>query len=241
MMKKIFPIVFVLISHSVQSQDIISIMHAANAKNFRKSLSFVQQTEFYRNDSLIRQATWHEVIVYPDNLRIDINDLSRGNSLLFVKDSFYNFQNSQLKTKVRQPHDLLFLLGGMYSFPLQAVYMRMKEAGYNTDKSFETIWKGMKVVVIGTDKEEKQSSQFWVDKERLVVVRILDNKDGQQSEIVCSDHIKIGKSWCETKVELYVNGKIRQTEKYSGIQENISIDMDYFNPYKFGQVKFWKQ
>ncbi len=240
-MKKITPVVFILISLVAHSQDIVTKMYTANAKDFRKSLSFVQQTEFYRNDSLIRTATWHEVLVYPDKLRIDINDLSKGNSLFFVNDSFYNFQNSELKSKSYQPHELLFVLGGMYSFSLDEVFKRLTAIGYNTDKSFETTWNGKKAIVVGTDKEEAESNQFWVDKEKLVIVRILNNKDGQKTEIICSEYIKLGNNWCETKIEMYINGKLRQTEKYNNVKENITVDMEYFNPYKFGQIKFWNQ
>jgi hypothetical protein len=238
-MEKIILLVFILISSVAQSQDFVAKMYTANAKDFRKSLSFVQQTEFYRNDSLMRTATWHEVLVYPDKLRIDINDVSKGNSLFFVNDSFYNFQNSELKSRSYQPHDLLFVLGGMYSFSLDAVLKRLKAIGYNTDKSFEAMWKGIKVVVVGTDKEETESNQFWVDKEKLVTVRILNNKDGQKTEIRCEDYIRLGNNWCETKIEMYINGKLRQTEKYTNVQKDIIVDMEYFNPYKFGQVKFW--
>ncbi|MBK8608485.1 MAG: hypothetical protein IPL84_00610 [Chitinophagaceae bacterium] len=73
----------------------------------------------------------------------------------------------------------------------------------------------------------------------MVTVRILNNKQGQQSEIICGDHLELGKGWCEANIEFYVNGKLRQTEKYRNLKQNFSINMDYLDPYKMGQVKFW--
>ena len=240
-MKKIMVAFLISIAGSLHAQEIVQQMYSNHAKNFRKSLSFIQQTSMYRNDSLIRKATWYEVLVYPDKLRIDIDNPSSGNSIFFVNDSVYRFQNSELKKTGYQPHDLLFLLGGMYSFPLDTVYKKLKAMGYNINKTFETTWKGKKVVVIGTDKEETESNQFWVDKEKLVAVRILNNKDGQKTETLCEDYLQLGDNWCETSIEFYLNGKLLQTEKYSDLKVNVPIDMEYLNPYKFGQVKFWNK
>lgn len=238
-MKKILPAFFICLAVSTHAQDIVQQMYTKYAKNFRKSLSFVQQTATYRNDSLIKTTTWYEVLIYPDKLRIDIDKPADGNAIFFVNDSVYRAQNGQVKNIGYQPHDLLFVLGGMYSFPLDKVYPKLKAIGYNTDKSFETIWKGRKVIVTGTDKEEIESNQFWVDKEKLVTLRILNNKDGQKTETICADYIPLGANLCETSIEFYINGKLRQTEKYAEIKENIKVDMGYLDPYKMGQVKFW--
>jgi hypothetical protein len=240
-MKKLLAILLVCNSFVSYAQDIVQQMYTRHAKNFRKSLSFVQQTNMYRNDSLIRKSTWYEVLVYPDKLRIDIDDPAKGNALFFVNDSLYRFQDGQLKSTGYQPHDLLYVLGGMYSFPLDKVYPKLKAIGYNIGKSFETIWKGRKVIVVGTDKDETESNQFWIDKEKLVTVRILNNKDGEKTETLCEDYIQLGSNLCETSIEFYMNGKLRQTEKYTDVKQNVNIDMQYLDPYKMGQVKFWNK
>ena len=237
-MKKIMVIFLLCIAAGSHAQDIIQKMYLVHANNFRKSLSFVQQTTMYQNDSLTRIATWYEVLVYPDKLRIDIEDPAKGNTWFFVNDSVFSFQKGQLKSKGYQPHDLLFLLGGMYSFSLDTVYRKLKAIGYDTGKTFETTWKGRKVIVVGTDKAETESNQFWVDKEKLVTLGILNNKDGKKTEILCDDYIKLGNNWCEITMEMYINGKLRQTEKYTDIKENVAVDMEYLDPYKMGQVKF---
>jgi hypothetical protein len=238
-MKKIMVFFLLSCSINIHAQDIIKQMYATHATGFRKNLSFIQQTAFYRNDSLIKKATWYEVLVYPDKLRIDIDNPADGNAIFYVNDSAYRFQKSELKNKSLQPHDLLFVLGGMYSFTLDIVYKKLKAIGYNINKTFETTWKGQKVIVAGTDSLETESNQFWIDKEKLVVVRILNNKDGQKTEIHCDDYIKLGNHWCETSIEFYVNGKLRQTEKYRELKENFTLEMEYLNPYKFGKVNFW--
>lgn len=239
-MRRILPAFFICLAVNTHAQDVVHQMYLKYSKNFRKSLSFIQQTDTYRNYSLIKTATWYEVLVYPDKLRIDIGNPADGNSIFFVNDSVYRAQNGQVKNRGYQPHDLLFVLGGMYSFSLDKVYTKLKAIGYDTDKSFETIWKGRKVIVTGTDNEETESNQFWVDKEKLVTLRIINNKDGQKTEIVCADYIPLGSNLCETSIEFYVNGKLRQTEKYSDIKENINVDMGYLDPYKMEQVTFWK-
>lgn len=238
--KLVLFLLFSVVSSVCYSQNVIEKMFAVNAKDFRKSLSFIQQTSFFRNDSLIRKATWFEVISYPDKLRIDINDPAKGNALYFVNDSLYNFQAGQLRSRTYQPHDLLFVLGGMYSFTLEDAMIRLQKIGYNINKSYETVFRGRPVIVLGTDKDEMESDQLWVDKERLVALRIIENKPGFKSEYVCGDYIKLNNHWCETMVEIYVNGKLRQTEQYTQLNENININMDYFKPAEIGKVIFWK-
>lgn len=238
-MKKTLFFILFCITLSSQGQNMVQKMYKNHAKNFRKSLSFVQQTTLYRGDSIFRKDTWYEVLVYPDKLRIDINDAISGNAMFFVNDSSFRFINNNLKIRVYQPHDLLFVLGGMYSYPLDTVYNKLKRFGYNSDKFYDTIWKGQPVTVVGTDKDENESNQFWVDKEKMVVVRILNNKNGQKSEIICEDYIKLGNHWCETKIEFSINGKLIQAEKYTDLKENVNVDPDYLNPYKMGKVKFW--
>lgn len=222
-----------------EAQDMVQQMYTQHASNFRRSLSFVQETSFYRNDTLVNKATWFEVLVYPDKLRIDINNPEDGNAIFYVNDSSFRFQNHVLKNKGPQKHDLLFLLGGMYSFPLPEVYTKLREFGYDPDKTYETTWKGKPVVVVGANKDETESNQFWVDKEKLVTVRILNNKGGQRSEIICGDYRRLGAGWCETAIDFYVEGKLRQQEKYMNLRENFSVNLEYLDPYKMGKVKFW--
>lgn len=240
-MKKLILAFLMSCAFTTYAQEIVKKMYKAHAKDFRKSLSFVQQTGFYLNDSLVKKAIWYEALVYPDKLRIDIDSASSGNIIFFVNDSAYQFQKNKLRSKGYQQHDLLFVLGGMYSYPLDTVFQKLKAFGYNTDKTFETTWKGKKVVVVGTDKEETESNQFWIDKDKLVTVRILNNKNKQKTETLCEDYVKLGKGWCETTIKFYVNGKLRQSEKYTEIKENVKINMDFLDPYKLGQVSFWNQ
>lgn len=221
------------------AQPIVQRMFDKHAKGFRKTLSFVQETGFYSNDSLKRTATWYEVLVYPDKLRIDIDDPNSGNAIFFVNDSAYRFQKGELKSKSYQPHDLLFVLGGMYSFSLEDAYKKLKAIGYDTDKTYTTTWKGSPVVVLGTDKDETESNQFWVDAEKLVTVRILNNKNGQKTEIICGDHVQLGNDWCETSIQFLINGKLRQTEKYRELKENFTVDMDFLDPLKMGKTGYW--
>ncbi|MBK7434323.1 MAG: hypothetical protein IPI66_10720 [Chitinophagaceae bacterium] len=214
-------------------------MFDKHAKGFRKSLSFVQETGFYVNDTLRKTATWYEVLVYPDKLRIDIDDPRSGNAIYFVNDSAYRFQKGELKGRNYQPHDLVFVLGGMYSFSLEEAYKKLKAIGYDTEKTYTTTWKGRPVVVLGTDKDETESNQFWVDAEKLVTVRILNNKNGQKTEILCDDYVPLGQGLCETSIQFFINGKLRQTEKYRELKENFTLDMDYFDPGKMGKVEYW--
>jgi len=238
-MKKFILFILILTATSTQAQPIVQQMFDRHSKGFRKSLSFVQETGFYMNDTLRKTATWYEVLVYPDKLRIDIDDPASGNAIYFVNDSAYRFQKGVLKGRNYQPHDLILVLGGMYSYSLEEAMKKLKAIGYDTDKTYETTWKGRPVVVLGADKDETESNQFWVDKEKLVTLRILNNKNGQKTEIICDDYVQLGQGLCETSIQFFINGKLRQTEKYRELKENFTLDMDFLDPAKMGKVGYW--
>ncbi|MBK8608487.1 MAG: hypothetical protein IPL84_00620 [Chitinophagaceae bacterium] len=52
---------------SAQAQDMVQQMYAQHAANFRYSLSFVQETNFYRNDSLHKTDTGLKCWYIPTN------------------------------------------------------------------------------------------------------------------------------------------------------------------------------
>src|SRR5687768_2077057 len=83
-------------------------MHSKNAGNWYKTMTFIQTTEFYRNDSLVRKATWYEALKLPYDLRIDIEDPAKGNFVLYKKDSVYRFQNNKLRMVTGDTNPFIF-------------------------------------------------------------------------------------------------------------------------------------
>jgi outer membrane lipoprotein-sorting protein len=219
-------------------EDIVKMMYNRYAGKWHRTLTFTQKTERYRNDSLKSTQTWHEAMLAPDKLRIDIEPLANGNTIIFRGDSTYNFRNGQLRSASKDENDLIFLLGGLYFYPWDAVVAKLKSGGYDLSKSYETTWKDKPVYVIGSNnKDDLTSNQLWVDKKELYLVRMIEQTKGTKEECIFDDHVKIGGGWSETKAAFYFGGKLLQVETYSDYKEEPDLDERIFDPKKYEKRK----
>jgi len=234
-MKFLITTLFILtgVLHHNTGEDILSKMHAKYAGKWMKRFSFTQTTERYSNDSLVNTSTWYENVVYPNKFRIDFGDKTSGNAAIFLNDSVYSFRNSKLVRVTANDEDLTFLLGGMYFYPLDTVKAKLQRMGYDVQKSYETSINNKPVYVIGANTAGEATSQLWIDKEKLVLVKFINYKNGEKEEGIFYEHKPFANSWSETACDFYVNGKLIQKEKYYDCKADGNIDLKIFDPHKF--------
>jgi len=212
-------------------EDVIKMMYSRYSGKWHKTLTFTQKTERYRNDSLKSTQTWHEKMLAPDKLRIDILPASNGNSIIFRGDSTYRISGGVLKSGIKDENDLIFLIGGMYFMKYDQVLSKLKTLSYDLSKTYESEWKGKPVYVIGTnDKNDLNSNQLWIDQKNLYLVRMIEQKGTTKEECIFDDHVRIGGGWSETKASFYFNGKLIQVETYSDYTMPASLDEKLFDP-----------
>ena len=86
------------------------------------------------------------------------------------------------------------------------------------------------VYVIGANNADEKTNQFWIDKEKLVVVKFINYNHGEKEEGIFNNHKQFGNSWSETACDFYVDGKLIQKEKYFNCKANGNIDLKIFDP-----------
>lgn len=196
-------------------EGLLKRMHQKYEKAPCAIYSFSQKNSHYRNDSLIRNSVWHEVIAFPDKFRIQFGDPAKGNSVLFRNDSAYNFKEGKLTRSRSDSNSLLLILGGMYYRTFPEVLSRLKQAGYNYQNTSEQVWNNKPVFVIGAGERDSSSNQIWVDQKELKVVRIMETINAlNRMDIRFESHQPWCRGYVETKVSFYRNGKLEQTEEY---------------------------
>lgn len=214
-------------------REIVSRMYERYAGKWPATFTFQQQTQLYQGDSLIRKETWYEAIQFPDKLRIDFGPAINGNAVLFLRDSAYHFVKGKLTRMEKRENELVFLLGGLYFLPKEAVFKKFETLGFDPDKSFAGKWKGKPVLVVGASFEGEQTNQLWIDRKRLVPVRLLKFTARRKEEILFDGHIRLGKGWTETNVMAFYNDKLVQTEAYHDCRANPALDARLFDPARF--------
>jgi hypothetical protein len=217
------------------SQDVLLKMYNRYHNKWHKSLKFNQTTEQFRNDSLIRTATWYEQIVYPDLLRIDFNSEKSNNGVIFRHDSTYVFRNNKVVRSGNGENELIFFLGGMYFMPFDKVLNHFAGLHYDLSKYHIDTWKGKPVYVIGADNNGDKVNQLWIDQEKLVAVRFIKYDNNTKEEGFFEQQIPLKGAWSETKCSFYINDKILQIETYHDVIAGAPVDMGAFDPATIGK------
>ncbi len=233
---KLFPFAALLLLCSFSAPketaiDVLERMYDRYHGNWQRTLHFVQNTEKYRNDSLISKETWYESLIYPDLFRIDVGTPDQGNCRLYLNDTIYSFKDHKLEKKRQGHNDLLYLIGGIYhERTAKDMVQRIASLHYNTDKMYVTEWKGRKAYVIGADSAAERVNQLFIAQDNFNVLRALTYEDGKKMDVQFDKHIAAGDGWSETLVTFSVDGHLVQKEEYRHVVANLPIDPIMFSP-----------
>jgi len=209
-----------MFSQYKDGKALISAMHKKNAGKYCNTLTFKQTTNRYRNDSLITGQVWTEYLEFPDKLRIDIGDTSKGTFMIFKNDSAYRFRNKKLMSAERDSNLIMLLLGGMYHRQKKDVLTRIEKFGIKLSELSEQVIDGKKCYVIGTKVSNDKIPQIWINKETLFIERFIENYNGSVLEVRVIERQKACSGEVETKLSIYADGKLFQDELYFDVKFN---------------------
>ena len=216
-------------SPAPSGRDIIKKMYDQYAGHWYRTFTFDQTTQQYRNDTLKKTQTWYEFMRFPDRFRMDFGDADSGNAAIFRGDSCYRFKNFKLtSTTINNNEGLIFLLGGMYFYPLDRVYQMLDTLHYDLSAYRDDHWQDRPVFVIGRDG----ANQLWIDSEDLYVVRILKVHGPTTLDGRFDGYQRFGGGWSETKCSFYIDGKLVQLETYHHCKADASLGASLFDPAK---------
>lgn len=222
------------------TDTLINAIHKRYQGKAAKTVTFVQYNTLYQADTVSGKSIWYEAIAYPNNFRIDFGEIKEGNAVIFTRDSVFNFKEGKNIRKMPFKNNLILLAGGLVFMEKSKVLTELKGAGYDISKFREDTYNGKPVYVIGADANDFVTSQFWIDKKNLHLVRTFEKQaNGDVREARFSKHIKSGKGWIETEVLFLVNGKKMQLEEYKEVKSDVKLDERLFDAAYFGKVH-WK-
>lgn len=227
--------------NKIDSETVLKSMHDKYTGKWYTSFTFSQTTERYRNDTLRSTQTWYEALKLPYLFRIDFGDIKEGNAVIYNRDSMYVFRNDSLKRTDANNDNLTFLLGGMYFISFDSVLAKMKAFHFDLDKFHEDTFMGNAVYVIGANASGEKVNQIWIDKDKLVLLRLIEYINDNKSEAVFENHQQFGGGWSETKVSFYFDDQLSQVEYYHNCKANVPLDDAIFDPRKFGKLHWYQK
>ncbi|WP_242929361.1 outer membrane lipoprotein-sorting protein [Pontibacter vulgaris] len=219
--------------------EVVQAMYKRWQNKWYPNFAFEQKAIFYKDDVVTKEEVWQEIYSQPGNLHIRFNGFESGNGVVFKADSVYNFKNNQLQGKQHTIHPLVLLSFDIYFYSPETTVAKLKELNFDLSKVTEAKWQGRDAYVIGTtDPENTSASQFWVDKERLYVVRVLTNNKGVPRDVEINNYKQMQNYWVATEILFKTEGKLTLKEEYFNISFPKTTDKSIFEPANFATARW---
>jgi len=231
-------------AQDIRSGDgLLRAMHDRYQSSWYKTLTFTQKSTTYKPDGSSTAETWYEAALLPGKLRIDIGPPSGGNGYVLVDGNVTIVKNNKI-TGARLQVNMLLVLGfDVYTQDPETTIKVVKGEGYDLSKFREDTWEGHAAYVVGADKGDLKSRQFWVAKDTLLFVREIEparGDPGKLDDIRFTSYRPLANAWVAARVEVYSDDKMVFSEDYSDIQANVKLDPGTFDPQQFSTTHWEK-
>lgn len=220
--------------------EIVQSMHDRYVGKWYRTLSFLQHNTAYFDGDSVQHSTWYERAAIPGSLRIDFRDgpgFPAGDGILFTRDSQFVVQSDTVSQAIPFIHPLMVLGFDVYAQAPERTLDQLRQVGFDLTTAHEDTWQGRPAWVVGAKPGDLHSRQFWVDKERLVFVRMLEpgrRDTSTTTETQFNDYRPAGSGWVAAQVLFNLNGQRRWLEEYAEIRTDAAIGAEVFD------VKHWK-
>jgi hypothetical protein len=237
------PVSAPVVSRITSGETLLAAMHDRYAGKWYRTLTFVQRTtQVPPQGGPDRVSTWHETMMLPGRLRID-TDLKAGNGTLYANDSQYVVVNNARRRAVAGHNPLLVLGFDVYGQPPARTAELLRDLGFPMTPVREGTWQDRPVWVVGgRGASDLHSPQIWVDKERLLFVRLLQPFVGDTTktqDVRFGNYVPAAGGWVAATVEALVDGKRVLLEEYDDIRTDRTVSETLFDPTKWGTAPHW--
>ena len=132
-------------------------------------------------------------------------------------------------------HPLLVLGFDVYMQPVERTMDQLRKAPRVFDLSVlsEGSWQGRPVWIVGAKAGDLRTRQFWVDKERLVFVRMLEpapRDTAKTADTRFNEYSPMSGGWVSAEVEFLVDGQQQFLEQYDEIQTTVALPAALWDP-----------
>jgi hypothetical protein len=162
--------------------------------------------------------------------------------VLYARDSQFVVQNGRLLRGDPGINPLLLLGFDVYTATVAHTTARLRREGFDMAQVHETTFQGKPVIVVGAQKGEYNRKQFWIDKERLLFVRMLEptpRDTSKMQDIRFVNYEPRGAAWLAPRVEIWSEGKLVFFEDYDDIKVNVDLDDALFQPKQWRSARHW--
>lgn len=223
--------------------DLLRAMHDRYKDSWYRTTTFTQKSTTYKPDGTSSAETWYEAASLPGKLRIDVGPASEGNGYLMVDGNVTIVKDGKVAGTHPYVNILLVLGFDVYAQDPEITGKVVAAEGYDLAKLHEDTWEGHPAYVVGADKGDLKSKQFWVTKDTLLFVRVIEPSRGDPAkwdDIRFMDYRPLAGAWIAARVEVHSDDKLVFSEDYTEIQANVKLEPAVFDPAQFGSTHWEK-
>ena len=136
-------------------------------------------------------------------LRIDNYPLEQGNGVIIANDTTYVFQGGKLTSTVARPLSLMLIAFDAYVIPPEKTISDLRALGFDLGVVHEEPWQGRPAYVVGAHAGDLHARQFWIDRENLLAVRVIEplaQDSTKARDVRFNKYERIGQGWIAPEV-----------------------------------------
>lgn len=167
-----------------------------------------------------------------------------GNGLLFTADSTYLVRGGKVARAVPEGNPLIPFVSSRYTQPVAVTLRELARNKYDMAAVRSDTWNGRPVIIVGArTADDLTAPQFWVDAERLIVLRMLlpvGEGDAAKTEDIRFDkYVPLSGGWLATEIEVRVGDAVVQREEYADYRADVALSPDLFDVLKWTSAPHW--
>lgn len=211
---------------------VVNAMHARHADSWPVTATWDADLTIVGAPSQTRR----HLLRAPDRLRVDVDAGFADVTVLFRRDSVYQWINGRARGGRPFPQEGLLLSHGVYTQPPATTIAKLESWGFDLDLTHEAEWDGRPALVVGAKEGDDTSSQFWVDRETLLLVRLI-HPDRDQASIVSDTRFdgyeRVGGAWVATRMTTLANGASSVDQVIRNFKPGVDLGVEAFDPDAF--------
>ncbi len=213
--------------------ELVRLMHDRYAGKWYRSLVFLQDNTRYTPTGGEERSQWLEHQIVPGQLRIDYLPLEGKSGLLFSNNRVTAVQNGKVADSRPQIHPLLLLSADLYAQPVELTIRQLDSLGFKLGVVHETTWDGRRTFVVGAERGDTVSNQFWVEADRLLMVRLIQGRR-RGEQLVLNDtrftkFATIDGYHVPEEILFLTDGKLVWKEIYTRVRVNADLSPALFD------------
>lgn len=205
-----------------------------------RTLAFSQVTRSIAADGTETKGVWHEALEHPGRLRIDFEPLADKAGLVCTPERIHHFKGGVPTGTQETWNPLLILIGDVYCQELARTIMQLEKLGFDLERMHGAEWRGHACFVVGGAPGDLQANQFWVDRETLLLQRVIHKNPADpkafRREVQIREYRQVQGFPIADRIDFLRDGQRFFSEDYFDIRVNPDLDPALFDPARFGSV-----